>query len=71
MRISLGFVYTIIVAAEIVAATKGIGWVVLDASKFLRSDIMFMGIILMGITGIGLDLILRGVARYVIKWKYI
>ena len=42
-----------------VAAVSGIGWMVLDASNYLRSDIMFFGIILMGITGIVLDQILK------------
>ena len=70
MRISLGFTYTVLVAAEIVAATEGIGWMVWDASKFLRSDIIFVGIITMGATGIGLDACLRFAARKLLKWKY-
>lgn len=70
MRISLGFTYTVLVAAEIVAATEGIGWLVWDAAKFLRSDIIFVGIIVMGLTGIFLDGILRLIARYVLRWKY-
>ena len=40
MRTAIGFTYTTLVASEIVAAVNGIGWMVLDASKFLRSDIM-------------------------------
>lgn len=70
MRISLGFTWTVLVAAEIVAATEGIGWVVWDAAKFLRSDIIFVGIIVMGLTGICLDGILRLAARYLLRWKY-
>ena len=69
MRISLGFTYTVLVAAEIVAATEGIGWMVWDASKFMRSDIIFVGIITMGITGIGLDACLRFAARHLLRWK--
>ncbi|MES9997759.1 ABC transporter permease subunit [Desulfovibrio aminophilus] len=71
MRISLGFAYTVLVAAEIVAATEGIGWVVWDASKFMRSDIIFVGIITMGITGIALDGCIRGVAKRLLRWKYV
>lgn len=70
MRISLGFTYTVLVAAEIVAATEGIGWMVWDASKFLRSDIIFVGIFTMGITGIGLDACLRMMAKRLLRWKY-
>jgi len=70
IRISLGFTYTVLVAAEIVAATKGIGWLVWDASKFLRSDLIFTGIIIMGLTGVALDAIIRMIARYLLRWKY-
>ena len=69
MRISLGFTYTVLVAAEIVAATEGIGWMVWEASKVMRSDIIFVGIITMGVTGIGLDACLRFAARHLLRWK--
>ena len=69
MRVSIGFTYTTLVAAEIVAATSGVGWMVLDASKFLRSDVIFMGIIVMGITGIALDRIIRWAEAKVVPWK--
>ena len=69
LRTSLGVEYTTLVAAEMVAAVSGIGWMVLDASNYLRSDIMFFGIILMGITGIVLDQILKLVEHYVVHWK--
>ncbi|WP_245288379.1 ABC transporter substrate-binding protein [Bradyrhizobium sp. WSM4349] len=42
MRISLGFTYTVLVAAEIVAASAGIGWMIWDAAKFLLSDVVIM-----------------------------
>jgi len=69
MRVSIGFTYTTLVAAEMVAATSGIGWMVLDASKFLRSDVIFMGNIVMGLTGIGLDRLIRTAEGRVVPWK--
>ncbi|MCM3570391.1 ABC transporter permease [Neobacillus mesonae] len=69
MRTAIGFAYTTLVASEMVAAVSGIGWLVLDASKYLRSDIMYVGIILMGITGILLDRLLRIIEDKVIPWK--
>ncbi len=70
MRISLGVTWTVLVASEIVASLKGIGWMVWDASKFLRADIIFVGIIFMGLTGLGLDFIIRLIARYLLRWRY-
>jgi taurine transport system permease protein len=69
MRVSVAFTYTTLVAAEMVAATSGVGWMVLDASKFLQSDVIFMGNIVMGLTGIALDRIIRVVERRVVPWK--
>jgi taurine transport system permease protein len=68
MRISLGFTYTVLVAAEIVAATAGIGWMIWDASKFLLSDIVIMGLIVLGLTGIALDLMMRVIGGLLMPW---
>ena len=69
LRTALGVEYTTLVSAEMVAATAGMGWLVLDASNYLRSDIVFMGVIIMGITGILLDRIIRLIEKKVIHWK--
>lgn len=69
LRTALGVEYTTLVAAEMVAATAGMGWLVLDASNYLRSDTVFMGVIIMGITGILLDKIIRAVEHKIVHWK--
>lgn len=69
LRTALGVEYTTLVAAEMVAATAGIGWLVLDASNYLRSDIVFMGVILMGITGVLLDQMVRVIEEKFVHWK--
>ncbi|WP_405740667.1 ABC transporter permease subunit, partial [Anaerovibrio slackiae] len=69
IRTALGFSYTTLVAAEMVAADSGIGWMVLDASKFLLSDIIFTGIIIMGITGLAMDALLRVAEHRLVPWK--
>ena len=69
LRVSIGFTYTTLVAAEMVAGVDGVGWMVLDASKFLQSDIIFVGIILMGITGVLLDAGVRWLDRTLVPWR--
>lgn len=69
LRTALGVEYTTLVAAEMVAATAGMGWLVLDASNYLRSDTVFMGVIIMGITGILLDRVMRLLEKRLIHWK--
>lgn len=68
VRTALGMTYTTLVAAEMVAAVSGLGWMVLDASKFLRSDVIFAGIILMGIIAVLIDLSVRLLERTLVPW---
>lgn len=67
-RTALGMTYTTLVAAEMVAAVSGMGWMVLDASKFLRSDVIFAGIILMGAIAIAIDSLIRWLERRHVPW---
>jgi taurine transport system permease protein len=69
LRTAIGVAYTTLVAAEMVAANSGIGRMVLDASNYLRSDIIFVGIFIMGLTGILLDRIIQLIERKVVPWK--
>jgi taurine transport system permease protein len=70
MRISLGFTYTVLVASEIVAATAGMGWMIWDASKFLLSDVVIMGLFVLGLTGLALDWAIRQFERFVTPWRF-
>lgn len=68
LRTAIGFTYTTLVAAEMVAAVSGIGWMVLDASKFLRSEIIFVGIIIMGAIAIAIDACIRWIQKTQLPW---
>ncbi len=69
IRTSIGVGYSTLVAAEMVAANVGIGWMVLDAKNWLRNDIVFAGIIVMGATGIFINFILNMVERKFVPWS--
>ncbi len=69
VRTAVGVGYSTLVAAEMVAATSGIGWMVLDASNWLRYDVVFVGIFVMGFTGIIIDVALKSVERRIVPWK--
>lgn len=71
MRIALGFTYTVLVAAEIVAASAGIGWMIWDASKFLLTDVVIMGLFVLGLTGIALDQLVRWGERKATPWRFL
>ena len=69
MRIAIGFGWTTLVAAEMVAANVGLGQMVLNASNFLRTDIVIMGIIVIGIVAYLFDLFMRWVELKFVPWK--
>jgi taurine transport system permease protein len=69
MRIAIGFGWTTLVAAEMVAANLGLGQMVLNASNFLRTDIVIMGIIVIGVVAYMFDLLMRWVERKAVPWK--
>ncbi|MBK5244434.1 MAG: ABC transporter permease [Eubacteriaceae bacterium] len=69
IRTAIGMAYTTLVSAEMVAASSGIGWMVIDASRYLKSSVIFVGIIIMGITGVLIDLGLRALEHKIVYWK--
>jgi taurine transport system permease protein len=69
MRIAIGFGWTTLVAAEMVAASVGLGQMVLNASNFLRTDIVIMGIIVIGVFAYLFDLLMRFIENKLVPWK--
>jgi taurine transport system permease protein len=69
MRVSIGFGWSTLVAAEMVAANVGLGQMVLNASNFLRTDIVVMGIIVIGSVAYLFDLLMRWVEDKVVPWR--
>ena len=69
MRVGIGFGWTTLVAAEMVASTAGLGYMVLSASKFLQTPIVIMGIVVIAAIAYAFDHLVRYVERRVIPWK--
>ena len=67
-RLSIGIGWTSLIAAEMIAASSGLGWMVINASSYLRTDIVMLGILLLGTTGYLLDLLLLGLQRFFVPW---
>ena len=68
-RVAMGVCWGTVVAAELVAAQKGAGMMIIAASKFQLTDIVVMGIILIGVIGYGIDILMRMAERYLVPWK--
>lgn len=68
LRITLGLAWTYLVVAEIVAANSGLGYAIMKAQRFLQTDRIFVGIIVIGMIGLGTDQFLRWVHRRLFPW---
>ena len=68
-RVAMGVCWGTVVAAELVAAEKGAGMMIMVASKFQSTDIVLMGIILIGIIGFTIDMLMRQAEKWLVPWK--
>jgi taurine transport system permease protein len=69
MRIGIGVGWTTLVAAEMVASTRGLGFMVLNAAEFLASDVVIMGIIVIGFFALCFDMLMRYLEKAMVPWK--
>jgi taurine transport system permease protein len=68
-RVAMGVCWGTVVAAELVAANQGAGMMIMAASKFQQTDIVIMGIIMIGVIGFAIDLLMRLMERRLVPWK--
>ncbi|MEH6360041.1 MAG: ABC transporter permease, partial [Amylibacter sp.] len=68
-RVAMGVCWGTVVAAELVAAEKGAGKMIIAASKFQLTDIVIIGIIIIGIIGYGIDVLMRIAENRLVPWK--
>lgn len=68
-RVAMGVCWGTVVAAELVAAEKGIGKMIVAAAKFQDTDIVLMGIILIGVIGFSIDVGIRQLEKFLVPWK--
>lgn len=68
LRVNLGWAWTYLVVAELVAANQGLGFRILKAQRFLNTDIIFLYILLIGLMGMGFDLAFKTMHRRLFPW---
>ena len=69
IRVGIGFGWTTLVAAEMVAATAGLGFMVLNAKDFLATDVVVSGILVIGLIAYGFDVLMRFLEKWWVPWK--
>ena len=68
LRVTMGWAWTYLVVAELVAARSGLGYISLKAMRGFQVDVIFMAIATIGILGLFTDQIFRVIRRFATPW---
>ncbi len=68
LRIGLGQSWLFLVAAELIASTRGLGFLLIDGQNSARADVMVVGILLLAVLGKASDSALRALERRLLGW---
>jgi NitT/TauT family transport system permease protein len=69
LRITIGWAWTYLIVAELVAAEKGLGIMILESQRGLRTDRIFVGLVTIGLLGFLSDVIFKWLHRFALPWS--
>jgi NitT/TauT family transport system permease protein/taurine transport system permease protein len=69
MRMALGTAWATVVAAELVVATAGFGFVIMSGYRNFEANIMAAGIVAVALTGFSIDLLFQRAERHFFAWS--
>ena len=69
-RINIATSWNLVVVAELLAASQGLGKRILLAQKFLKTDEIFACLLVLGLIGFALDLFFRLLLKFTCKWAF-
>lgn len=68
LRITFGWAWTYLVVAEIVAASSGLGYMIMQSQRFLKTSHIIVGILVIGVIGIIIDLLFKWLYQRLYPW---
>lgn len=69
MRVALGVAWATLVASELIAAQRGLGAMIQNASTYFLLDVIYVGIACIGTVALLMDVILRRVSAHFLRWQ--
>ena len=69
IRLAVGIAFTTVVAAETINGVPGIGGMVSDAQRYNATDVVMLGIIVIGLCGLAIDGLIRLADRLLVPWR--
>ncbi|MGC4093149.1 MAG: ABC transporter permease subunit [Polyangiaceae bacterium] len=69
LRFALGMSWLVIIIAETLGATSGLGYIAANAREFMQMDMLVLSIVLWGILGKGADVLARRIEHWLLPWQ--
>lgn len=69
IRVGAAVSWAVVVAAELIAAQQGLGYLIMDASTFFRIPVVYVGIALIGLIGFAIDRLISSAERRLVHWS--
>lgn len=69
LRIGIGIAWMSVVGAELIAASSGVGYMIMYARELSQADVMLVGVISIGVTGLLIDVLIRRLEKRLLKWN--
>jgi taurine transport system permease protein len=68
-KIILGLSWTCVISAELVSAKEGLGFMIMNGKEFFQTDTVVLGMVMISITVLIIDVILRRIENRVLRWQ--
>jgi NitT/TauT family transport system permease protein len=68
LRIGIGVAFIVVIVAEMIAVNAGLGYRILEAREYFWSDKVIAGMITIGLAGLGIDLGMSRLNRWLLRW---
>lgn len=69
MRIGIGIAWMSVIGAELIAASRGLGFMISFARELSQPEVMFVGVLCIGVTGLAIDILIRILEKSILRWK--
>ena len=69
LRVGMGIAWASVVGAELIAASSGIGFMIMYAREVSQPDVMLVGVLAIGLTGLLIDFLLLQLQRRLLQWN--
>lgn len=70
LRYGLTHAWLALVAVELLASSEGIGFMIVYGRQLYQLDVVLAAVVVVGGVGLGIDLVLRGIERHLLRWRH-